>query len=151
LRAAVNTLLGLSDYATASTVASDLINMEPFGDNGYFLRAFAEEKLGLYRKAADDYSTAIELFGDKSHIASVGYEGLARSYDKLGRPCDAAASIETWVSFTRARRETSQSRSMIASYQSKGECKAASGPKEEVFVISRPNHVVTLQAAVNGV
>ena len=40
---------------------------------------------------------------------------------------------------------------MIKSYQSKGACKAAPGPKEEIFAISRPNHVVTLQAAVNGV
>jgi clan AA aspartic protease (TIGR02281 family) len=151
LRAAVNILLGLSDYAGAASAASDLIAVEPFGDNGYFLRAVAEEKLGLHRKAADDYSTAIELYGDKNRISSIGYEGLARSYEKLGRLCDAAAAIETWVSFNPARRETSQSRSMIASYQSKGACKAAPGPKEEVFAISRPNHVVTLQAAVNGV
>jgi clan AA aspartic protease (TIGR02281 family) len=151
LRAAANILLNLSDYATVASVASDLINAEPFGNNGYYLRAIADEKLGLYRKAIDDYSTAIELFADKSHISSASYEGLARSYEKLGRPCDAAGSIETWVSLNPARRETSQSRTMIKSYQSKGTCSAAPGPKEEVFAISHPGQVVTLQVAVNGV
>jgi clan AA aspartic protease (TIGR02281 family) len=151
LRAAVNILLGLSDYAAVASVASDLITIEPFANNGYYLRAIADEKLGLYRKAIDDYSTAIELFADKNHMSSVCHEGLARSYEKLGRPCDAAASIETWVSVNPARRETSQSRSMITSYQSKGACSASSGPKEEVFAISHPGQVVTVQAAVNGV
>ena len=40
---------------------------------------------------------------------------------------------------------------MISSYQSKGACSAAPGPKEEVFAISHPGQVVTLQVAVNGV
>jgi aspartyl protease family protein len=151
LRAAANLLLNLSDYAGAASVASELITTEPYRDNGYYLRALADEKLGQYRKAIDDYSTAIELFGDKSHISSVGYEGLARAYDKVGRPCDAAASIETWVSANPARRETSQSRSMIRSYQMKGSCRESSSPKEEVFVVSRPNNSVTLHVAVNGV
>jgi len=151
IRAAANILLNLSDYAGAARVASELIDMEPFRDNGYYLRAIANEKLGHYRKAIDDYSTAIELFGDKNHISSVAYEGLARSYDKVGRPCDAAASIETWVSANPARRETSQSRSMIKSYQAKGSCRESSGPKEEVFAVSRPNHTVTLHVVINGV
>jgi hypothetical protein len=39
LRAAVNILLKLSDYAKAVTVATDLIKLEPFNDNGFFLRS----------------------------------------------------------------------------------------------------------------
>ena len=80
LRAAANILLNLSDHAGVASIASDLINLEPFNNNGYYLRAIADEKLGLYRKAIDDYSTAIEFFADKSHISSSSYEGLARSY-----------------------------------------------------------------------
>ena len=151
LRAAANILLDLSDNVGAASVASSLIDMEPFNNNGYFLRAVAYEKAGLSQKAINDYTTAIELFGDKDHISSAGYEGLARSYDKLGRYCDAAASIETWVASNPARRETSQSRMMISSYRSKGSCAVGAGPKEEVFAISHPNHVVTLQATINEV
>src|SRR5579864_9826038 len=38
LRGAINTLLKLSDYTTAETAAADLIRLEPYNDNGYFLR-----------------------------------------------------------------------------------------------------------------
>src|SRR5208337_2518992 len=73
LRRAVNTLFDLSDYAAAATVASKLIELEPFNDNGYFLRAVANDKGGSPKKAIDDYITAIELFGEKSRISSVSY------------------------------------------------------------------------------
>ncbi len=151
VRIAANVLLSLSDYDAVARAASTLIVLEPFGDNGYFLRAVAYEKLGLFAKAVDDYKTAIELFGDMGRISSVSYEGLARSYDKLGQACEAASSIEMWVGANPARRETSQSRSMINSYRAKGSCAAEQPLKEEVFSVSRPNHVVTLQARVNGV
>jgi tetratricopeptide (TPR) repeat protein len=69
LRAAVNILLRLSDYPTAVTVASNLIKLEPFYDNGYYLRAVAYDRSGSFKKAIDDYITAIELFGNKDRIA----------------------------------------------------------------------------------
>ena len=71
LRAAINMLLTLSDYQRAASVASDLIALEPFSDNGYFLRALAYDRGGSTRQAIDDYVTAIELFGNKQQIASV--------------------------------------------------------------------------------
>jgi len=39
LRQAVNILLTLSDYETSVTIASKLIELEPFNNNGHFLRA----------------------------------------------------------------------------------------------------------------
>jgi aspartyl protease family protein len=72
LSAAVNLLLTLSDYPQAATVATKLIELEPFHDNGYYLRALAYDRGDQPKKAIDDYVTAIELFGDKSKIASVG-------------------------------------------------------------------------------
>jgi Flp pilus assembly protein TadD len=81
LRTAANILLTLSDYETTVTVASRLVDLEPFHDNGYYLRAVAHERGGSPHKAIDDYTTAIELFGDKLRIASVSYHGIARSYE----------------------------------------------------------------------
>jgi aspartyl protease family protein len=40
---------------------------------------------------------------------------------------------------------------MIKTYQMKDFCRESSGPKEEVFTVSRPNHLVTLHVVVNGV
>jgi Flp pilus assembly protein TadD len=90
LRAAVNILLKLSDYPTAVTVASDLIKLEPFYDNGYYLRAAAYDRGGSFKKAIDDYITAIELFAHKDRIASVSYlawRAVTRSSANSAMPC----------------------------------------------------------------
>ena len=70
LRKAANLLLGLSDFIEAATVASDLIKLEPLYDNGYYLRALAQDGGGLAEKAIDDYVTTIELVGNKDSISS---------------------------------------------------------------------------------
>jgi hypothetical protein len=91
LRGAVNMLLKVSDYTTAEHIASDLIRLEPFSDNGYFLRALAHDGNKSFKS---DYVTAIELFGNKDRIASIGYYNLARDYERLGQFCDAMLPIE---------------------------------------------------------
>jgi clan AA aspartic protease (TIGR02281 family) len=150
LRSAVNILLMLSDYQTAVAVASTLIQLEPFNDNGYFLRAVAYDRGGSLQKAIDDYTTAIELFGDKQRISSVSYYGMARSYEKLGQFCDAILPIDTWVSLNPAQNDTSQTRAIIATYRSKGKCEPATATGEEVFAVPRPNNVVKLPVSING-
>jgi aspartyl protease family protein len=151
LRRAINILFDLSDYAGAAAIASKLIELEPYGDNGYFLRAVANAKAGMPKKAIDDYITAIELFGDKTRISSVGYLGLARAYEKLGQFCDAVTPIEAWVAINPGTHDNSQTRAIIAGYTAKGGgCAGVSGAREEVFPIARHNAVVTVPVSVNG-
>jgi aspartyl protease family protein len=150
LRAAVNILIKLSAYDDAATTASRLIELEPFNDNGYYLRALAADRGAVPKKAVDDYVTAIELFGDKSRIASVSYYGLARSYEKLGQFCDAALSIDAWVALNPGQHDTSQTRAMISNYTAKGKCPASTTTRPEVFAIRRHSNVVTLPVAING-
>jgi clan AA aspartic protease (TIGR02281 family) len=151
LRTAVNILLTLSDYTTAAAVASHLIALEPFNDNGYFLRAVANDRGGLLKQAIDDYVTAIELFGNKTQISSVAYLGMAREYEKLGQFCDAVLPIETWVSLNPARNDTSQTRAIIADYTAKGRCQPGAAGGEEVFRLGRQNNLVKLTVSINGV
>ena len=49
-----------------------------------------------------------------------------------------------------ASNDTSQTRSIIATYRSKGKCAPAAAPSEEVFAVSRPNNVVKLPVTING-
>jgi aspartyl protease family protein len=151
LRTAVNILLTLSDYTQAVAVATHLIALEPFNDNGYYLRAVAEDRAGSFKPAIDDYVTAIELFGNKEQISSVAYLGMARDYEKLGRFCDAVLPIEAWVAINPARNDTSQTRAIIADYTAKGHCQPGAASGEEVFKIARQNGVVKLPVTVNGV
>jgi clan AA aspartic protease (TIGR02281 family) len=149
LRTAVNILLKLSDSASAVKVATDLIKLEPYSDNGYFLRAVAYERGGSYQRAIDDYVTAIELFGNKDRISSASYFAMARSYERLGRFCDAMVPIETWVSLNPARNDTSQTQAIISDYMKKGNCALATG-NEETFPVPRQHRQVTLPVSVYG-
>ena len=144
---AASFLMDLSDYNGAATVATELVNLEPLHHIGYYLRALARDDSGLAEKAIDDYVTTAELVGDKDRIISTPYFNVARLYEKLGRFCDAVLPIESWVSLN-PKHDTSQTRTIIANYMTKGRC-ATSGILE-VFAISRPNNVVNLPVTING-
>ncbi len=150
LRRAVNILLGLSDYPASIRVATELIELEPLLDNGYFLRAVAHERGGDAKKAIDDYITATQLFPNKDEIANASYFAMARLHDKLGQPCDAVNAIASWVAL-HPRNDSSQTRTAIQNYSAKGNCKVVKNEAEEVITISKPGNVVRLTATINGV
>jgi clan AA aspartic protease (TIGR02281 family) len=149
LRTAANILLKLSDYAATVTVTTDLIKLEPYNDNGFYLRAVAHGYAGSHQRAIDDYVTAIELFGNKDRISSVSYLGMARAYEKLGRFCDAVLPLQSWIALNPARNDTSQVQRIIDDYMKKGNCTLATG-KEETFPVPRQG-TVTLPVVINGV
>jgi clan AA aspartic protease (TIGR02281 family) len=151
LRTAINILLSLSDYKQAEAVANNLIALEPYSDNGYYLRALARDHAGALKSAIDDYVTAIELFGNKDQISSVSYLAMARAYEKLGQFCDAVLPIETWVALNPARNDTSQTRAIIADYTAKGHCQPTTQGGEEVFKVARQGSLVKLPVSINGV
>jgi aspartyl protease family protein len=127
-----------------------LINLEPLYDNGYYLRALARDGDGLAEKAVDDYVTAIELFGDKDRIFSTSYFNMARLYEKLGRFCDAVLPIQAWVSLN-PKHDTSQTRTIIANYMTKGRCATETRGSAEVFAVPGPNDIVNLTVTINGI
>ncbi len=149
LRGAVNYLMDLSDYEGARTVASNLIKLEPFSDNGYFLRAVASDKLNDNNAAINDYTTAIELYGDKTRIGSVSYYSIARIYERMGRFCDALLPIQNWVAIAPSH-DTTQTRAMLASYTSQGKCTSTTSGKTEKFPANKGN-VVKVTVVINGV
>jgi clan AA aspartic protease (TIGR02281 family) len=151
LRGAVNMLLKLSDYTTAEHIASDLIRLEPFSDNGYFLRALAHDGNKSFKSAIDDYVTAIEMFGNKDRINSVGYYNMARDYERLGQFCDAMLPIERWVALDPSRHDTTQTRAMLSDYAAKGGCAAASSGGTETFPAAGPGRVVKVSVLINNV
>lgn len=150
LRSAVNMFLTITDNSKALETATRLIELEPFNDNGYYLRGLAYDRLGNVKSAIEDYSTAIELFANKSVLSSVAYVAIARNFEKLGRMCDAAHILESWVALNAAKNDTTQSRAMIAGYIQRGQCEAATGTKEETFPIV-PNQVTMVTLTINGV
>jgi clan AA aspartic protease (TIGR02281 family) len=151
LRDAVNVLLKLSDFSTAESIASNLIKLDPFEDNGYFLRALARDGRKSYKSAIEDYVTAIELFGNKERISSVSYYYMARDYEKLGQFCDAMLPIEEWVALDPSRNQTSQTQAILSDYASKGGCAAATSGRAEIFPAPHAGALVKVPVIVNGI
>jgi aspartyl protease family protein len=75
---------------------------------------------------------------------------MARLYEKLGRFCDAVLPIEAWVSLN-PKHDTSQTRTIIAGYMTKGRCATGTRGSAEVFAVARPNDTVNLPVTINGV
>ena len=151
LRGAVNTLLKLSDYTTAETIAADLIRLEPHADEGYFLRAIARDGNKSFKGAIDDYITAIELFGNKDNISSISYYRMALDYEKLGQFCDAMLPLEQWVAIDPTRHDSSRVEAMLSDYAAKGGCAAGTSGREERFPAARLGGVVKVPVVVNNV
>lgn len=150
LRTAVNIFLNITDYPKAIETASKLIAIEPYADNGHYLRGLAYDRIGDHKKAIENYATAVELFGNKAVLSSVAYVGMARNHEKLGQLCEGAHAIEAWVALNVAKNDTTQSRAMIADYMQRGNCAKAIGGREESFP-AVPNQVATVAVVVNGI
>ncbi len=150
LRTAANIYLDISDYKQVIAVADEIIKTDRLSDNGFFLRAMAAERDGQFQRAVDDYATAIELFKDKSRIASASYSGKARAHEKLGQFCDAALSIEAWVAANPQANDTVQAKTLIADYSAKGKC-ASGAAMDDTFPVQRRGDVVLVDVTVNGV
>jgi aspartyl protease family protein len=150
VRRAVNVLLELNDHSAVVSAATELIKLEPYGNNGYYLRALGHDRGGHCQQAIDDYATAIELFGNKDKISSVGYFGMTRCYEKLGQFCDATIPIETWIALNPERNDTSQTRTILADLSAKGNCASTAGRAEETVPIGRPGQTIVVTASING-
>jgi aspartyl protease family protein len=79
----------------------------------------------------------------------VSYLGIARSYEKLDRFCDAVVPLQSWISLNPARNDTSQVRVIIEDYMKKRNCSLATG-NEEAFPAPRQGRPIALQVAING-
>lgn len=143
-------LLEVSDYTRSIELSGKLIAMQPNNDNGYFLRAVAHERDKQCDKAIADYSSSIELFGNKERISSAAYEGMSRCYEALGQQCSAMVPIENWVALDPAEHDNDQTRSILGRLAKEGQCAAeSSGSKEEVFRRKGKN-VIRVKATING-
>ncbi|MCP8937160.1 aspartyl protease family protein [Alsobacter sp. SYSU M60028] len=149
LRTAVNILYRLSDHAGAADAATELIKLSPYDDNGYYLRGLARFGAKDYERAIDDMATAVALFGDKTRISSSAYVTMSKSYEELGRPCDAMTPIATWVAIDPVRNDNSQTQAILAGLRAKGGCPATTG-REETIPIARLGETVTIPVTVNG-
>jgi tetratricopeptide (TPR) repeat protein len=146
IRRAINVLFDISDYSRSIELSGKLIEMEPNSDNGYFLRAVAYERSKQCENAIADYSSAIELFGDKETISSISYVSMSKCYEQLGQYCDAMLPIESWVAINPGEYDNDQTRSILRRLSSKGQCTQATTGKKEETIRRKGSNVIKVDA-----
>jgi clan AA aspartic protease (TIGR02281 family) len=94
-----------------------------------------------------DYISTLDLFPDLSNVAGSQFYQVSTMYDKLGKPCDAIAPLETYISYDVRGRLTQQISKLIAEYSRKGNC-AASYANGSAHVVIAPGNLVDV--TING-
>ncbi|WP_426614800.1 aspartyl protease family protein [Bradyrhizobium sp. McL0616] len=152
LHRSIDIYLKLTDYPRAVEVADEFMRRAPTNHDAHYLRGVALEGLEDYHRALADYSDAIELYGaDKKSISSRVFLRMAGAYAALKQFCEATAPINLWVALDPATRDTSQTRKIIADYESQGHCVETTGFRKESFPLRGQKNVITVKAAINGV
>jgi aspartyl protease family protein len=152
LHRSIDIYLKLTDYPKAVEVADEFMRRAPSNHDAHYLRGVALEGTGDYRRALADYSDAIELYGaDKKSISSRVFLRMAGAYAALKQFCEATTPINLWMALDPIGRDTSQTRKIIADYESQGNCAASTAPRKESFPLRGQKNVVTVKVQINGV
>lgn len=150
LHRAIDQFLKLSDYNMALEVSDDFVRRLPTASDAHYLRGVAQYRLGDYRRAITDFANAIELFGpDRREISSVVFTRMADAYAKLGRHCEAASTMSTWVAIDSVRRDNSRGQKLVDDYLHQGDC-APSEFRKERFAL-HGTRVVVARGTINGI
>lgn len=152
LHRSADIFLKLSDYAMAAEVADEFIRRAPDNASAHYVRGLALAGNGDHLRALVDFANSIELYGhDKKTISSGVFLRMAQSYATLGRFCEAATPILTWMAFDPVNRDNSRTQKIIADYEERGSCASSKEFHKERYALRGPRHVVIVKAEINGV
>lgn len=140
----------INDHAEQIKIANKLIEHKEFVPDFYYWRGLGLMKRGDHAPALDDFITTVELHPHLKRVSSTVFVNQAKMYQKLGRVCEAVTPVRTWVSLDPVKRDTAQSRGLIAKYEEQGNCasKYTSGTAK---IRQRSSKAILVRAKVNGV
>ena len=152
LHRSADIFLKLSDYAMAAEVADEFIRRAPDNASAHYLRGLALAGNGDHLRALADLANSVELYGhDKKTMSSSVFLHMAKSYAALGRFCEAATPILTWMAFDPVNRDNSRTQKIVADYEERGNCASSKEVHKERYPLRGQRHVVIVKAEVNGV
>ena len=150
LERAYNTFGEINDHVEQINVANRLIEHKGFVPDFYYWRGLGLMKKGDHAAALDDFITTVELHPRLNRVSSRVFIHQAKMYQSLGRVCEAITPVQTWVSLDPVKRDTVQSRGLIAKYEEQGNC-AQSYTSGTAKIRQRGTNTVVVTAMVNGV
>jgi len=110
----------LGDSPKAITIAEDLVTRNPAVGAYRYLRGKALADAKRYAEAVEDYKKTIELQKDPRRLGDWVFVEMANIYAAMGRPCDAATTILSWVAIDPSARDTPDARKKAEAYAAQG-------------------------------
>lgn len=142
---------GSSDFAGAEATATAIIHEHPSSAEAYSWRSAAREGLGNIQGAYDDMRKALYLLPDPSMASSHVFYELSRFAAKLGNYCEAVNILRDYIAYDYEKRRTQQVETMLADWQSQGNCPSPFGKGSARFRYAAGTGVVVLPVTINGV
>jgi aspartyl protease family protein len=112
--------LRIGDADSALKIADALISEQPIFPDFHYLRARALFAAKRYDAAIGEFKTTIELFHDRAKVNEKLFIDLANAYVAVGKPCDAAFTLFSWIALDPPRRGTSGARKRVEEYGALG-------------------------------
>jgi clan AA aspartic protease (TIGR02281 family) len=142
--------LVLGDLDTAIRTSSDVIRRQPDGQNAYFVRARAEQGLGQYTAAIEDYVTLLQVLPKLRSVRSEVFTRMSDTYEKLDRPCEAIVPIQIYMALNPEQRTLLPLEHRITELAAKGKC-AAHYATGTARIVRLSAGVPIAKAEINGI
>ncbi|WP_437931249.1 aspartyl protease family protein [Sorangium sp. So ce291] len=135
----------LSEWNAAAAEMTRLIEVDPNDDRYWTWRGVAYEKKGDLPLAAADFHQAMAI---KPKIAGVPFN-LARTYERMQRPCDAIAPLEQFFHYNPAKRDEANEARLARLYGSEG-CSELAGSGRAVVRFPASAQVIRAPVKIEG-
>jgi aspartyl protease family protein len=140
-----------SDFIGAERTADQLIAAYSINPDFYLWRAEAREKLSNFVGAYGDMRITLSLVTNPSLGTFTTYYGLASLASKLGRHCEAAATMRDYVAFDPEKRSTQQLTTIMREWQTQGSCDPLLGTGSALIRFDPKAPGIIAPVEVNGV
>jgi len=141
----------LGEYPKALEIINRLIEWDPASPQYRFKRGKLYEDTTRFEKALMDYISTVDLLGRPQEVAAMQFYYVALMYAKLGRYCEAATPLETYISYDFVKRKDPQIDRLISEYRTKGNCKRSTNSDIASVRIRQSGAVFLVEALLNNV
>jgi aspartyl protease family protein len=141
----------LGEYSKALEIINRLIEFDPANAQFRFDRGRLYEDTNRFEKALMDYISTLDLLGKPQEVAGTQFYYISVMYEKLGRYCEAATPLETYISYDFVKRHDPQIDRLINEYRSKGNCKRSMSGDVSSVRVRKSGAVLLVEATLNNV
>ncbi len=142
--------LVLGDLDTAIRTSSDVIRRQPDGQNAYYVRARAEQGLGQYTAAIEDYVTLLQVMPKLRSVRSEVFTRMSDTGEEVRPSVRGDQPIQIYMALNPEQRTLLPLEHRITELAAKGKC-AAHYATGTARIVRLSAGVLIAKAEINGV